>query len=131
VPWKVLREMRFASRYGVEIAMLIHIMWRRRSLRAFGEVALSVPLVDDANSDAVHTRMYTTIIGFVSDLLRTTRGHHGLLGYPEIGAFNTLGPMRSYIPSSTGTSSHLEDLPRDRILPSVQDIRLATRLAGG
>ncbi len=132
--WKDLRRMRGATRYAIEMAMLMDILEREDTPAVFGEVELGTVLHDKKNNDHDHTVMYRGIMAFMAQLL-------GAGGWKEL---HKLTPQQItelnvesgkqhpfWAPAKTGTGvSTFQAFPLDAILPSVAELQVVQSVAG-
>ncbi len=126
--WKDLRRMRGATRYAIEMAMLMDLLEREDTPAVFGEVELGTVLHDKKNNDHDHTVMYRGILAYITQLL-------GLGGWREL---HTLTPQQVaemnqesgkphpfWAPAKVGTGvSTFQAFPLDAILPSVAELQI-------
>lgn len=123
VYWGDLKQMRFASGYAVEMAMMMDLTARAGTPSVFGEVEIGAALLDKKNSDRVHVRMYAAIMDFAGWVHFNSRGLPHL-NREQIRTLNGRGPMHVWTPvKAQGDGPNvLESRYRDVLLPSIADL---------
>ncbi len=127
--WEDLRRMRGATRYAIEMAMLMDILERRGTPAVFGEVELGVVLHDKKNSDHDHAVMYRGILAYISQLQQ----HGGWKELHTLHAQDILNMNRMsgkdhpfWAPPKVGTAAAtFQAFPLDAILPSIHEFTKA------
>jgi hypothetical protein len=127
VRWGELRRMRGATKFAIEMAMLIDLIERYSTPSMLGEVELGVVLNDKKNDDHTHAVMYRGILAYISQLLQTGRWKqlHSLTIVEMIQLNLESGkPFPFWVPpKKTGSgASSFESHPLDAILPSIEDL---------
>ncbi len=127
--WKDLRRMRGATRYAIEMAMLMDILEREDTPAVFGEVELGTVLHDKKNNDHDHTVMYRGILAYITQLLQVD-GWWKLhaLTRQQIAVLNSESGKQHpfWAPAKTGNGvSTFQAFPLDAILPSVAELQIA------
>ncbi len=127
VRWGDLRRMRGATKFAIEMAMLIDLIERHGTPSMLGEVELGVVLNDKKNDDHTHTAMYRGILAFISQLLQAG-GWKQLHSMPakQVAELNrrSAPSFPFWVPPKKGDcgASSFEAHPLDAILPSIEDL---------
>lgn len=123
VRWEDLKQMRLASGYAVEMAMMMDLIARAESPSVFGEVEIGTELIDKRNTDRVHTRMYSQIMLFAG------RVHACLCGLPTLPKarmfdLNQCEPLPLWVPVTEHEQgpNQLESRYPDALFPSVAEL---------
>lgn len=124
--WKDLRRMRGATRYAIEMAMLMDILEREDTPAVFGEVELGTVLHDKKNNDHDHTVMYRGILAYITQLLQVG-GWWKLhaISAEQVAMLNRESgkPHPFWAPAKSGAGvSTFQAFPLDAILPAVAEL---------
>jgi hypothetical protein len=124
VCWADLKQMRLASGYAVEMAMMMDLIARAHGdPRVFGEVEIGTKLFDKKNDDHTHTMMYSAIMRFAGRVHRYSRGlpfltHEQMRGINQMKAEPLWVPVRE---SGQGPNQLKRRYP-DCVFPSIIEL---------
>lgn len=123
VRWGDLKQMRLASGYAVEMAMMMDLIARTESPEVFGEVEIGTELIDKRNTDRVHTRMYSQIMLFAGRVHACMRGLP-FLSLERMREMNECPPLPIWVPVTEHGQgpNQLELRYPDALFPSVAEL---------
>ncbi len=124
--WRDLKRMRGATRYAIEMAILMDLLERNETPAVFGEVELHAVLRDKKNNDHDHSVMYRGILAFMAQLLQT--GGWKPLHTMQVQQIKDLNKKSGvdhpfWAPPKSGNGAAMFGAyPLDAILPSIQEL---------